>query len=259
MDILTTTDNGLLTLQFNRLPRKNAITTVMYQTMADALIAANDDKAIRAILITGQPEIFTAGNDLDDFMKNSAPVPGKSAEDRSVFQFMRALIGCTKPVIAAVSGAAIGIGTTMLLHCDLVYCADTAKFSMPFTQLGLCPEFGSSLLFTQLAGYPRAAEKLLLGDAFTAQEAFDMGLASKILPAGELLAFAQQQAARLVALPAASVRTTKALMKGPRQEATMAAIAAENARFSAMLQAPEAKEAFTAFFEKRKPDFSKFD
>jgi enoyl-CoA hydratase/carnithine racemase len=259
MDILSTIDNGLLTLQFNRLPRKNAITTVMYQTMADALIAANDDKSVRAILITGQPEIFTAGNDLDDFMKNSAPVPGKSAEDRSVFQFMRALIGCTKPVIAAVSGAAIGIGTTMLLHCDLVYCADTAKFSMPFTQLGLCPEFGSSLLFTQLAGYPRAAEKLLLGDAFTAQEAFDMGLASKVLPAADLLAFAQQQAARLVALPAASVRTTKALMKGPRHEATMAAIAAENARFGAMLEAQEAKEAFTAFFEKRKPDFSKFD
>jgi enoyl-CoA hydratase/carnithine racemase len=259
MDILTTTASGLLTLQFNRLPRKNAITAVMYQTMADAFVSANDDPSIRAILITGQPEIFTAGNDLDDFMKNSAPVPGKSPEDRAVFQFMRALIGCTKPVIAAVSGAAIGIGTTMLLHCDLVYCADTAKFSMPFTQLGLCPEFGSSLLMTQLAGYPRAAEKLLLGDAFTAQEAFDMGLVSKVLSVDELLPFAQKQAARLIALPAASVRTTKALMKAPRQEATLAAIAAENARFGAMLLAPEAKEAFTAFFEKRKPDFSQFD
>jgi len=259
MDILSTTENGLLTLTFNRLPRKNAITAVMYQTLADALVAANDDAAIRAILLTGQPEIFTAGNDLDDFMKNSAPVPGKSPEDRAVFQFMRALIGCTKPVIAAVSGAAIGIGTTMLLHCDLVYCADTAKFSMPFTQLGLCPEFGSSLLFTQLAGYPRAAEKLLLGDAFTAQEAFDMGLVSKVMSVDELLPFAQKQAARLIALPAASVRTTKALMRQPRKEATMAAIKAENERFSAMLLAPEAKEAFTAFFEKRKPDFSKFD
>jgi enoyl-CoA hydratase/carnithine racemase len=259
MDILTTTENGLLTLQFNRLPRKNAITSVMYQTLADALVAANDDKTIRAILITGQPEIFTAGNDLDDFMKNSAPVAGANPEDRSVFQFMRALIGCTKPVIAAVSGAAIGIGTTMLMHCDLVYCADTAKFSMPFTQLGLCPEFGSSLLFTQLAGYPRAAEKLLLGDAFTAQEAFDMGFVSKVLSVDELLPYAQKQAARLIALPAASVRTTKALMKQPRLEATMAAITAENERFSAMLLAPEAKEAFTAFFEKRKPDFSALD
>jgi enoyl-CoA hydratase/carnithine racemase len=259
MDILTTTAAGLLTLTFNRLPRKNAITAVMYQAMADALVAANTDTTIRAILIAGQPEIFTAGNDLDDFMKNSAPVPGMKPEDRAVFQFMRALIGCTKPVVAAVSGAAIGIGTTLLLHCDLVYCADTAKFSMPFTQLGLCPEFGSSLLFTQLAGYPRAAEKLLLGDSFTAMEAFDMGLVSKVLSAAELLPFAQQQAARLIALPAASVRATKALMKQPRIEATLASITAENERFSAMLLAPEAKEAFTAFFEKRKPDFSAFD
>lgn len=259
MDILSTTENGLLTLQFNRPARKNAITAVMYQTMADALVAANDDKAIRAILIAGHPEIFTAGNDLDDFMKNSAPVPGVAADERAVFQFMRALIGCAKPVIAAVSGAAIGIGTTLLLHCDLVYCADNARFSMPFTQLGLCPEFGSSLLFTQLAGYPRAAEKLLLGDAFTAQEAYAMGLVSKVLAAGELLPFAQKQAARLIALPAASVRTTKALMRAPRKEATFAAIAAENERFGAMLLAPEAKEAFTAFFEKRKPDFSTFD
>jgi len=259
MDILTTTASGLLTLQFNRPQRKNAITAVMYQAMADALVAANGDKTIRAILIAGHPEIFTAGNDLDDFMKNSAPVALQNPEDRAVFQFMRALIGCTKPVIAAVAGAAIGIGTTLLLHCDLVYCADNARFSMPFTQLGLCPEFGSSLLFTQLAGYPRAAEKLLLGDAFTAQEAFAMGLVSTVLTADELLPFAQKQAARLIALPAASVRTTKALMRAPRKEATLASIAAENERFSAMLLAPEAREAFTAFFEKRKPDFSAFD
>ena len=259
MDILTRKTDGILTIEFNRPERKNAITGAMYQSMADALVDAEQDCAVRAILIIGKPEIFTAGNDLDDFMKNSAPVPGKSPEDRAVFQFMRALIGCTKPVIAAVSGAAIGIGTTLLLHCDLVYCADNAKFSMPFAQLGLCPEFGSSLLFTQLAGYPRAAEKLLLGDAFTAQEAFEMGLVSKVLGADELLPFAQKQAARLVALPAASVRTTKALMRAPRKEATLAVIAAENARFGAKLLAPEAKEAFTAFFEKRKPDFSTFD
>jgi enoyl-CoA hydratase/carnithine racemase len=158
-----------------------------------------------------------------------------------------------------VAGAAIGIGTTMLMHCDLVYAADNAKFSLPFSQLGLCPEFASSLLLPQLAGYPRAAEKLLLGEAFLAQEALEMGLVSKVLPAAELLPFAQQQAAKLVALPAASIRTTKALMKRPRAEAIQAALAAENERFSAMLQGPEAKEAFTAFFEKRKPDFSKFD
>lgn len=259
MDMLINKANGLLTIEFNRLERKNAITAAMYQSMADALLDAEQDSAVRAILIAGKPEIFTAGNDLDDFMKNSAPVEGRPAEARPVFQFMRALHGSTKPVIAAVSGAAIGIGTTMLMHCDLVYAADNAKFSVPFTQLGLCPEFGSSLLLPQLAGYPRAAEKLLLGEAFGVQEAFEMGLITKVLPAAELRAFAEQQASKLVALPAASIRTTKALMKRPRIEAIEAAIAAENERFAAMLLAPEAKEAFTAFFEKRKPDFSKFD
>ncbi len=258
MDILTNKADGILTIEFNRAERKNAITAVMYQAMADALTDAEGDSAVRAILIVGKPEIFTAGNDLDDFMKNSAPVEGVSPEARPVFQFMRALSGSSKPVVAAVSGAAIGIGTTMLLHCDLVYAADNAKFSMPFAQLGLCPEFASSMLFPQLAGYPRAAEKLLLGEAFLAQEALQMGLVSKVLPLDELLPFAQRQAAKLVALPAASIRATKALMKRSRNAAITDAMKAENELFGAMLLAPEAKEAFTSFFEKRKPDFSKF-
>ncbi|HEU4373655.1 MAG TPA: enoyl-CoA hydratase-related protein, partial [Telluria sp.] len=152
----------------------------------------------------------------------------------------------------------IGIGTTMLMHCDLVYAADNAKFSMPFVQLGLCPEFASSVLFPAIAGYPRAAEKLLLGEAFLAQEALQMGMVSKVLPLDELVPFAARQAAKLVALPAASIRATKALMKRPRAEQIEAALVAEVDLFSAMLQAPEAKEAFTAFFEKRRPDFSKF-
>jgi enoyl-CoA hydratase/carnithine racemase len=231
----------------------------MYQAIADALVDANSDSTVRAVLLTGKPEIFTAGNDLDDFLRNSAPIEGVPADSRPVFQFMRALNGCTKPVVAAVSGAAIGIGTTMLMHCDLVYAADTAKFSLPFAQLGVCPEFASSLLLPQLAGYPRAAEKLLLGEAFPAQEALEMGLVTNVLPAAELRAFAEQQAAKLVALPAASIRATKALMKRPRAEAIQATLKAENELFSAMLQGPEAKEAFTAFFEKRKPDFSRFD
>jgi enoyl-CoA hydratase/carnithine racemase len=259
MDILTSKAGGILTIEFNRPERKNAITAAMYQTMSDALEDAEQDASVRAILIIGKPEIFTAGNDLDDFLKNSAPVPGVPAENRPVFQFMRALHGTTKPVVAAVSGAAIGIGTTMLMHCDLVYAADNAKFSLPFAQLGLCPEFASSLLLPQLAGHPRAAEKLLLGETFPAQEAFEMGLVTKVLPAEQLREFAQQQAAKLVALPAASIRTTKALMKRPRTEAIQTTLAVESERFAAMLQGPEAKEAFTAFFEKRKPDFSKFD
>ncbi|MES2128699.1 MAG: enoyl-CoA hydratase [Pseudomonadota bacterium] len=256
MDILSSKADGILTIEFNRPERKNAITAAMYQAMADAINDAEQDSAVRAILITGKPEIFTAGNDLDDFLKNSGP--GRTVEEREVYKFMIALSGCTKPVVAAVSGAAIGIGTTLLLHCDLVYCADTAKFSLPFTPLGLVPEFASSLLLPQMAGHARAAEKLMLGEPFLAQEALQMGLVAKVLPVDELLPFAQRQAAKLVALPAASIRTTKALMKRARSEPVTAAMVAENAHFGPMLQAPEAKEAFTAFFEKRKPDFSKF-
>jgi enoyl-CoA hydratase/carnithine racemase len=257
MDILTSKTDGILTIEFNRPERKNAITGAMYQTMADALVDAEKDAAVRAILIVGKPEIFTAGNDLEDFLKN-APAGGKPDLSRPVYQFMRALSGTTKPVVAAVAGAAIGIGTTMLMHCDLVYAADNAKFSMPFVQLGLCPEFASSVLFPGIAGYPRAAEKLLLGEAFVAQEAYQMGMVSKVLPLDELIPFASRQAAKLVALPAASIRATKGLMKRARSEELEAALKAEIELFSAMLQAPEAKEAFTAFFEKRKPDFSKF-
>ncbi|USX27566.1 enoyl-CoA hydratase [Oxalobacteraceae bacterium OTU3CINTB1] len=256
MDILSSKENGVLTLEFNRPERKNAITAAMYQTMADAINAAEQDAAVRAILIVGKPEIFTAGNDLEDFMKTS-PSTG-ALEDRSVYKFMMALTGTTKPVVAAVAGAAVGIGTTLLMHCDLVYAADTAKFSMPFAQLGLCPEFASSVLLTQIAGYPRAAEKLMLGEAFLAQEAMEMGLVSRVLPAAELLAFAQGQAAKLVALPASSIRATKQLMKASRNALVSETITAENRLFSAMLTAPEAKEAFTAFFQKRKPDFSQF-
>lgn len=256
MDIVSSKENGILTLEFNRPERKNAITAAMYQTMADAINEAEQDTAVRAILIVGKPEIFTAGNDLEDFMK-TAPSTG-AIEDRSVYKFMMALSGTTKPVVAAVAGAAVGIGTTLLMHCDLVYAADTAKFSMPFSQLGLCPEFASSVLLTQIAGYPRAAEKLMLGEAFLAQEALEMGLVSRVLPAADLLAFAQGQAAKLVALPASSIRATKQLMKASRNALVSETITAENKLFSAMLTAPEAKEAFTAFFQKRKPDFSQF-
>jgi enoyl-CoA hydratase/carnithine racemase len=255
MDILSSKADGILTIEFNRPERKNAITSAMYQAMADAINDGEKDTAVRAILIVGKPEIFTAGNDLDDFLHGARET---ALEDRPVYRFMVALSGATKPVVAAVAGAAVGIGTTLLMHCDLVYAADNAKFSMPFSQLGLCPEFASSMLLTQIAGYPRAAEKLMLGEAFLAQEALDMGLVSKVLPVAELHAFARGQAAKLVALPASSVRNTKQLMKSSRNDAVKAKMAEENQFFGAMLSAPEAKEAFTAFFEKRKPDFSKF-
>ncbi len=253
MDVLITKERHRLTLQFNRPAKKNAITGAMYQQMADALKAAEHDADIRVILFIGSPQIFTAGNDLDDFM-HQPPTTSESP----VHQFLWQISHVGKPVIAAVAGAAVGIGTTLLLHCDLVYAATNARFSMPFAQLGLCPEAASSLLLPQLAGYQRAAEKLLLGESFLADEAQQFGLVNRVLEADQLLACAQEQADKLIALPAASLRATKRLMKRAQLSAIETQMSAESESFGAMLAAPEAKEAFTAFFEKRKPDFSKF-
>jgi enoyl-CoA hydratase/carnithine racemase len=253
MDILSSKANGILTIEFNRPDKKNAITGAMYQLMADALKDGEQDASVRAVIITGKPQIFTAGNDIEDFLKNPP-----QHKDSPALQFMWALSHATKPVIAAVAGNAVGIGTTLLMHCDLVYAADNAKFSLPFTQLGLCPEFSSSLLLPKIAGYQRAAEKLLLGEPFLAEEAREMGLVNKVLPLDQLLPFAQAQAAKLAALPASSIRTTKRLMKGQHTAEVDAKILEELKYFGEMLAAPEAKEAFAAFFEKRKPDFTKF-
>ena len=253
MDILISQEHHILTLQFNRPEKKNAITAAMYQTMADALKQSEGDVGIRAILITGHAQIFTAGNDLEDFMKNPP-----SAADSPVYQYLWQLSHAGKPIIAAVAGAAVGIGTTLLMHCDLVYAADNAKFSMPFSQLGLCPEAASSLLFPQIVGYQRAAEKLLLGEPFLADEAHRMGLVNKVLPPDQLLEFAQAQARKLTALPASSIRATKRLMKSGQIAAVEAQMTEEGKSFGAMLSAPEAKEAFAAFFQKRKPDFTQF-
>lgn len=253
MEISTSKADGIFTIEFNRPEKKNAITAAMYQAMADGLKEAEADSEVRVILFCGKPEIFTAGNDLEDFMKN----PPKNSES-PVYQFMYNLSHAVKPVVAAVSGAAVGIGTTMLLHCDLVYAADNAKFSMPFSQLGLCPEFSSSILLPQLAGYQRAAEKLMLGEPFLAEEAREMGLVNKVLPLADLQAFARAQAAKLAALPASSIRATKRLMKDNQTATIDAKMAEESKYFGEMLTAPEAREAFMAFFQKRKPDFKQF-
>jgi len=206
MDILTNKKDGILTIEFDRPDKKNSITSAMYQMMADALKDADQDKDVRVVLFCGKPDIFTAGNDLEDFM--NMPSEGDLA-DRPVAQFMLHLIGVTKPVITAVAGAAVGIGTTMLLHCDMVYAADNARFSMPFPRLGLCPEFASSMLLPQVVGYPRAAEKLLLGEPFSAQEAYEMGLINRVLPAGELLPYARAKAEKLTSMHTSSVGKTK--------------------------------------------------
>ena len=252
MDILTSKANGILTITFNRPDKKNAITAAMYQIIADALKDAETDAEVRAILITGKQGIFTAGNDLDDFLQN----PPQST-DSPVYQFIQSLIHSTKPVIAAVNGPAVGIGTTLLLHCDFVYAADNAKFSMPFAKLGLCPEFASSLLLPQIAGYQRAAEKLMLGEAFSAEEAYTMGFVNKILPPDEVFTYAKAQAAKLVELPISSLRATKRLMKSKLTAAIENQIVEESILFGEMLVSKEAKEAFVAFFEKRKPNFTK--
>ena len=252
-DIELTRDGSVQVIAFNRPEKKNAITAAMYQAMADALKAADADAAVRVVLFTGTPGIYTAGNDLEDFLKHPP-----SGSDSPVFQFLYNLAHAKKPLIAAVTGAAIGIGTTMLLHCDAVYAGDNAKFSMPFTTLGLCPEAASSLLLPGIAGYQRAAEKLLFGEPFGAQEAKDMGFVNQVVPTDEVSAFALARAHKLAALPASSVRTTKALMRSAHMAAIEAQMTDESAHFRKMLTSPEAKEAFSAFFEKRKPDFSKF-
>ena len=253
MSIKTATLDGVATIEIARPEKKNAFTVAMYQAMADAIVAAQADDAVRALLITGQPGIFTSGNDLEDFMQRPA-----QNEDSPVFKFMHALIGCDKPVVAAVTGAAIGIGTTLLLHCDFVYVSDEARLAMPFTSLGLVPEFAASVLVPRLLGNARAAEKLLLGDPFTGAEAVECGMANAVLPAGEVVAHARRVAERFNQLPPGAVRESKRLMRAGLADQLTPVIQREAQAFGQRLRSPEAREAFQAFFEKRKPDFSKF-
>ena len=253
MSIKTAVIDGVATIEIARPEKKNAITGAMYTALANALDAAREDPAVRAVLLTGQPGIFTSGNDIEDFVQRPA-----SLEQAPSFAFMKALMGCDKPVVAAVTGAAIGIGTTMLLHCDFVYVSDEARLAMPFVSLGVVPEFGSSLIVPRLMGNVRAAEKLLLGDPFSAADAVEAGIANAILPAGEVVNHARRIAERFNALPPGAVRETKKLMRRARQAATLEAIGVEGGVFAERLRSPEAQEAFSAFFQKRKPDFSKF-
>lgn len=254
MSIEVHTDGGIATIAFARPEKKNAITAAMYAAMADGLAGAAADPAVRAVLITGSADCFTAGNDLQDFLAQPS-----SGDESPVWRFLHALAGFAKPVVAAPCGPAVGVGTTLLLHCDLVYAGDNARFSVPFAALGLCPEAASSLLMPAIAGWQRAAEKLLLGESFGADEAREMGVVNRVLPAAEAIGFARAQAAKLALLPPASLRETKRLMKGALADAIAQRMAEEGVVFGRMVRAPEAREAFTAFFEKRRPDFSRFD
>jgi len=252
MSIKTATLNGVATIEIARPEKKNAFTGAMYAAMAEALDAAQADDAIRAVLITGQPGIFTSGNDIEDFMQRPPTLTESPA-----FVFMKALLGCDKPVIAAVTGPAIGIGTTLLLHCDFVYVSDEARLAMPFVSLGLVPEFASSLVVPRLMGNVRAAEKLLLGDPFTGAEAVEVGIANAVLPADEVVRHARRVAERFNHLPPGAVRETKRLLRRGGSTELLETIAVEGAAFAVHLQSAEAKEAFSAFFQKRRPDFSK--
>ena len=255
MSIRCATLNGVATIEIARPEKKNALTVEMYQAMADAINAAGADTAVRALLITGQPGVFTSGNDLQDFLNRPRSI---DMDATPVFRFMRALIGCDKPVVAAVTGTAIGIGVTMLLHCDFVYVSDEARLATSFTALGLVPEFASSLVMPQLMGGRRAAEKLLLGDPFGADQAVECGIANAVLPANEVLPHARRVAERFNSLPPGAVREAKRLTREPHRAALLDAIQRENLQFAQRLSSPEAREAMQAVLEKRKPDFSKF-
>ncbi len=251
-EILTHTEGGVTTVTLNRLQRKNSITSAMYGAMADALAQADGDAAVRVVLLQGHETIFSAGNDIGDFL--DAPPAGT---DSPVFRFLHGIATFSKPLLASVCGPAVGVGTTLLFHCDLVYAGDNAAFSMPFVNLGLCPEAASSLLVPQMFGYHRAAEALLLGEPFMAEAALEAGLVNRVLPPTEANGYAQAQARKLAAKPLSSLVETKRLMRKSQQAQVLQQMEEEGASFRRMLREPAAREAFTAFMEKRRPDFSK--
>ena len=251
-DILTHTEDGVLTITLNRLARKNSITSAMYAAMADVIELAASDSAVRVAVIQGHETVFSAGNDIGDFL-NQPP----AGQDSPVFRFLRGIASFPKPLVAAVCGPAVGVGTTLLFHCDLVYAGDNAAFSMPFVNLGLCPEAGSSLLVPQMLGYHRAAEALLLGEPFMAEAALEVGLVNRVVPPMEANGVARAVARKLAAKPPSSLAETKRLMKKHSQQAVLQQMGDEGASFARLLGEPAAKEAFGAFMDKRKPDFSK--
>ena len=251
-DILTHTEAGVTTITFNRVDKKNSLTRAMYATLADTFEAAAQGTEVRVVVLQGDLAIFSAGNDIGDFLQQPP-----STQDAPVFRFLRTIATFPKPVVAAVCGPAVGIGTTMLFHCDLVYAGDNAAFSMPFVNLGLCPEAASSLLVPQMLGYHRAAEALLMGEPFMAEAALEVGLANRVVPPTEVNAYALAQARKLAAKPLSALVETKRLMKKGQSALVVQQMAEEGASFGRMLREPAAREAFGAFMEKRHPDFSK--
>ena len=251
--IVTEELQGVLRVEIRRPEKKNALTAAMYGRLAEVFQEAASDPDVRVLLLHGQPGAFTAGNDLGEFLHDPP-----ADEDAPVFRFLAAFRDFPKPFLAAVTGVAVGIGTTMLLHCDLAYAGEGARFQLPFVGLGLCPEAASSLLLPALVGRARAAEIILLGEPFDAARAREIGLVNAVLPDAEVLDHALGQARRLAGQPPAAVRLAKQLLNRSRAALVGEAMAEEDRQFKTRLVSPEAKEAFGAFLEKRKPDFSRF-
>ncbi|MBL1272906.1 MAG: enoyl-CoA hydratase/carnithine racemase [Marinobacter maritimus] len=252
--VLTELNNQILTVRINRPERKNALTHAMYTALGDSIEKADSDSDIRCVLFTGSEECFTAGNDLSEF---ASGLPG-NFEETPVGRFLLLLANATKPVVVAVNGAAVGIGTTMLLHCDMVFAGTNTRFQMPFANLGLCPEGGSSLLLPSWIGRVRAAELLMLGGAFSADDAYRLGLINRVCDPANTEAAALKACQQLASQPPAAIRATKKLLSGPTQAELKATMLAEGELFGERLKSPEAAEAFRAFMQKRKPDFSGF-
>lgn len=252
-ELRTQERDGVYTLTIDRPSRKNALTLAMYEALTDGLREASERPSVRVALIQGAEGCFTAGNDLKDFAQN----PPKSA-DTPVFHFLKALLDFPKPLVAAVDGVAVGIGTTMLLHCDLVYCTARARFTLPFGKLGLVPEGGSSYLLPLMMGHQRASELLLLGESFGSEVAARVGLVNEVLPVEQLETHVAERLQKLVALPPEATRLSKQLIKAPYKERLSEVMFKEGEVFLGRLGSPENQEAIMAFFEKRAPDFSRF-
>ena len=251
--VLIDRSEGVLTLTLNRPERKNALTRDMYRILGEVIDGANEDPAARCILIQAEGDLFCSGNDIADF----AAINAGEAERPTTNPLLAALARAKKPIVAAVQGKAVGVGATLLLHCDLVYMTPEAGLKTPFADLALSPEAASSLLLPARIGHVRAFSMFVLGETLAAADAVNWGLANGLVPAGELREKARAAAVAVAARPPASVAITKALMRDPEVIATR--IAEEIVHFTARLKSPEAKEAFAAFAEKRAPDYSKFD
>ncbi|PIE42054.1 MAG: enoyl-CoA hydratase [Gammaproteobacteria bacterium] len=253
--IQTQLSDGILSITMNRPEKKNALTHDMYRGLVNALEELENNPEARVGFITGTRECFTAGNDLADFLNN----PPEQGSQPPVFQYIKKLPTLSKPLVAAINGPVIGVGVTMLLHCDLVYAATDSKLQMPFASLGACPEAGSSVLLPRLMGYQRAAQLLMLSDFFSAQEGKEWGLINDVFSPDEYQEKAYEQAKRLALQPASSLRVTKMMLRKAQREELDAIMDLEIEYFSKMLQSPEAKEALNAFMEKRTPDFTQFN